>query len=100
MISKIVEMDEKAKEIVNEGKQSKLDSVHEIAKKREQIRANMLKRARKKIEETRKIESAKADKRIKEIEVSTKQKAYLMDKTYQENCDLWVDTIIKHVLGE
>lgn len=100
MISKIIEMDERARKIVDEGKRTKVESLNEIAKNKEQLRESMLKRARKKVEAARKLETERAQKRINEIEIDSKKRSEIMNKTYNENCDIWVDTIVKQVLGE
>ena len=100
MISKIVEMDEKAREIVDEGKRSKVDCVEEIAQQKEQIRKKMFNRANKKIEQTKKVETEKANKKIEEIKKFSKKKSELMNEMYMKKCDQWVDDIVKRVLEE
>lgn len=100
MISKIIEMDERARKIVDEGKRTKVESLNEIAKNKEQLRESMLKRAKKKVEAARKLEVERAQKRINEIEADSKKRSEIMNDTYNEKCNEWVDTIVKQVLGE
>ena len=50
MISKIIEMDEKARELTDMAQKDKINSYQEIAAKREKLHDDYIKRARKRIE--------------------------------------------------
>ena len=71
MIRRIVEMDQKARQITEAAQREKLDSEKEIAEKAAQLRADYLERARRRIQLNSDTERAAAEKAWKPFTAST-----------------------------
>lgn len=100
MIAKIIEMDQKARDISAEAQKSKVDVAQEVAAIKEKIREDYLARARGRIKKNQKVEEKAADEEWKLISKKHKKIAEDLDKTYLEKCDKWVNTIVQRVIEE
>lgn len=100
MISKIVDMDKKARDITDEAQKSKIDYENQIILTKEKIKNDYLERAKKRIEINRQTAQKKADEQLKLLEVRNGAIIENLDKTYSENCDKWVDTIVDRVINQ
>lgn len=99
MISQIIEMDKKAREITEQVQNSKLDLEQEVTALRTKIREEYLARARKRLKINQETEQKDADKKWKEIQATHLKISQRLDKTYDDNCKQWVDTIVDRVIG-
>lgn len=100
MIAQIVEVDEKARKMMDEAQRSKVVSEREIAVKRNQLREDYLTRAHARIKENEVIERANADAVLK---AATEENASILkklDEVYAQKCDEWVNMIVNRVIGE
>ena len=100
MISKIVDMDKKARDMTDEAQKSKIDYEQQIIQTKEKIKNDYLERAKKRIEINRQTAMKKADERLKLLEEKNQNIIRNLDNTYSENCDKWVDAIVLRVAGE
>lgn len=100
MISKIVDMDKKARGITDEAQQSKIDYEKEIIRKKEKIKNDFLERAKERIRINKQTAQKKADEELKLIEEKNAAIIAALDKTYSENHDKWVDRIVERVIAE
>lgn len=100
MISKIVEMDKKARDITAEAQKSKIDYEHQIIQTKEKIKNDYLERAVQRVEINRQTAQKKADNELKVIQAKHAAIIENLDKTYSENSDRWVDEIVSRVVGE
>lgn len=100
MIKKIVDMDEKAQEIIEEAKRSKALSAQEIAETKERIRENYLARARKRIELNRIQEKNQARQILADAEKKYEVQLIKMQELYRQQGGNWVDAIVGRVIGE
>lgn len=98
MLSKIVDMDEKARQLTEQAEQQKVDSQKEIIKTKEDIYNNFIARARKRIALNEQAERKAAE----EIWLTTKEKQekilQAMEDLYQEKGQEWVNTIVQNVI--
>lgn len=99
MISKIVEMDEKAQELTAEAQKKKADSQQEISKAKEDIYNDFITRARKHIADIQTVEAKAAEERFEESKIKQDELLKKLNQKYAENGDGWVDTIVKNVLA-
>ena len=88
MISKIIEMDKKARDLTDE------------AEKKEQMKNYYLNRAKERIEINKHTAQKKADEQLKAIEEKNSAVIQKLDSKYKENGDKWVDQIVARVVGE
>lgn len=100
MIARIIEMDKAARELTQKVQKDKVNSEEEIKLLKEEIRNDYLQRARKRIEKNEKIERQEAEKRLKIISENKDNILKRLDEAYSEKKDMWVDAIVKRVLGE
>lgn len=100
MIAKIIDMDQKARDINAEAQKSKVDVAQEVAEIKEKIREDYLARARERIKKNQKIEKKVADEEWELISKKHKKIIEGLDKTYSEKCDEWINTIVKRVIEE
>lgn len=100
MISKIVEMDKKARDITAEAQKSKIDYEKQIILTKEKIKNDYLERAVKRVEINRQTAQEKADRELKIIQAKNAEIIEKLDKTYSEKGDKWVDEIVARVVGE
>lgn len=97
MISKIVDMDKKARDLTNEAQQSKIDYEQHIIRKKEKIKNDYLERAKERVKINRQTAQKKADEALAKIEAENAAVVEKLDKTYSENHDQWVDEIVRRV---
>ena len=98
MLAKIVEMDEKARELTEEANQEKVSSEADIAKAKEDVYNNYIEKARKRIAKNEITERKAADEKLKKSQQEQKEALKRLEKTFSENCDKWVDSIVSAVI--
>lgn len=99
MISKIIEMDEKARTLNDEVLKSKLDYEQEIAAAKQNIIKGYLERARKRVQINAQSERDAAEKTLAETREAHAKIEKKLDSLYEANCDQWVDEIFKRVIS-
>ncbi len=99
MLSKIVEMDEKARKLTEEADREKATSEQDIAKARDAVYNKYIENARKRIEKNEVTERMAADDRLKKSKQKQKEALDRLEKTFSDNCDKWVDEIVSQVTG-
>lgn len=100
LMEQIIEMDRKARQIMEAAQKEKADSEKEIQQKREQIRQKYLEEARKRIAQNEPKERAAAQKAFEEAQKKSAILSENLEKLYREKGDLWVDEIVARVTGE
>lgn len=100
MISKIVDMDKKARDMTSEAQQSKIDYEKQIILTKEKIKNDYLERAKKRIEINRRTAQQKSDEALAQIEAKNAAVIENLKKTHSENHENWVDEIVSRVLAE
>ena len=86
MLAKIVEMDEKARELTEEANKEKVSSEADIAKAKEDVYNNYIEKARKRIAKNEITERNAADEELKKSQRQQKEALEKLEKTYSENC--------------
>ncbi len=99
MISKIVNMDKKARDITDEAQKSKIDYEHQIILTKEKIKNDYLERAKKRIEINQQTARKKADEQLELLEEKNQAIIQRLDQTCSDNLNQWVDTIVGNVLA-
>lgn len=98
MLAKIVEMDERARELTEEANREKVNSEADIAKAKEDVYNNYIEKARKRIAKNEITERKAADEKFKKSQQEQKEALERLEKTFSENCDKWVDSIVSAVI--
>lgn len=99
MIKKIVEMDEKARNLTEEVQKSKLDYESNIALAKENIIKDYLKRAQERITINQEYERKAAQESLEKAKESHKKISQELDEQYEQNCDKWVEEIFNRVVS-
>ena len=100
LMEQIIEMDRKARQIMEAAQKEKAESKEEIQQKREQIRQKYLEEARKRIAKNEPKERAAAQQAFEEAKKKSALLSENLEKLYREKGDLWVDEIVARVTGE
>ena len=99
MVKEIVDMDRKAREIMDEAQQEKLDSEKEISQMREKIREDYLAKARERIKLNEPQEREAAEKAWKAVEARQNEISAKLDAQYKENGKRWAEELARRVLN-
>lgn len=99
MIAKIVEMDEKAREMTAEAQREKAMSEQDIAQAKEKIYNDFIERARRRIKINEETERKAAEENWKKLEEQHRQTLARLEKERTEKSAEWADEIVKRVLG-
>ncbi len=100
MISRIIEMDKTARDLTQRAQKDKINLENEIKLKKDEIRNEYLERARKRLTINEKTERNLAEEQKLKIIENYKNISRSIDDLYNKNCDVWVNSIVKNVLGE
>lgn len=99
MISQLIEMDKRAREVTEQVQHDKVISQNEVVSMCEKIRSDYLERARARLKTNEKIEKEVAEQEWQKIQSKHIQISERLDKIYTEKCDEWVDAIVHRVIG-
>lgn len=99
MISKIVDMDKKARDLTNEAKQSKIDYEKQVLEKKEKIKTDFLERAKERVKINKQTAQKKADEELAQIKMKNAAIIETLDRTYAEHKDEWVSEITARAVG-
>lgn len=100
MISKIVEMDKKARDMTAEAQKSKVNYEQDIAVAKEKIKNDFIERALARIKINEQAERKNAEGQLEQIKQKNAAIAQKLEKRYVENGDTWVDEIVCRVIGQ
>ncbi len=98
IIDKIIEIEERANEIVSDAEKAKEGFLDQIEKESEKLRLDIEQRAKKKNEMLRNYEDGEAEKKIAEINSKNKEAMAMLDAKYEENKDKWIEDIVNNVI--
>ena len=99
MISKIVDMDKKARDLTNEAKQSKIDYEKQVIEKKEKIKTDFLERAKERVKINKQTAQKKADEELAQIKKKNAAIIETLDRTDAEHKDEWVSEITARAVG-
>lgn len=99
MIAKIVEMDEKARELTAKAQREKAMSEQDIATAKEKIYNDFIERARRRIQLNEETERKAAEENWKRVEAEHQKALQQLEKLRVENSEKWAGDIVKRVLG-
>lgn len=99
MLKKIIEMDEKARELKLKAQQDKATSEQEIEQAKQMLYEQYLERARVRAKKNADIEQEHADKKWEENKANYKKAMDSLNTEYTQNCDKWVEQIFQHVIN-
>lgn len=98
LIQQIIEMDRKAQTITASAQKEKIDSEHETAERRKEIRKRAMDRAKTRIAAIEPQERSASDAAWKQKEKNNEELMQKMNDLYAKKGEQWVSEIVNHVL--
>lgn len=98
MIAKIVEMDEKAREVTENAQKEKANTEKEITEAKQRIFQDYISRAQIRIKKNEETERGIAANKWKEIEKNHSGVLKRLNEAEKEKTEVWVAEIVKNVL--
>ena len=99
ILSKILEVDRKAKEELGEVKKIRLESQRKSSVALKQKRIDYIERAKENIKKMKKKEKTKAYMKLKRIENKYSSIFKKLDEKFQKSTLLWVDKVVERVIN-
>lgn len=100
MISEIVSLDKKERELTEQVQHKKMNAQQEIILLKNKIREEYIAHARKRIKINEQTEVKAADASWEVIKNKQDKISKNLDKLFEEKSDKWVETIVNNVIGE
>lgn len=99
MISKILDMDKKARDLTDAAVQSKVNYENEIIHTKEKIKNDYIERANERIKINTRLAQKTADEKLAALEKKNAAIIDHLDKENKENRDRWVNEIVQRVIS-
>lgn len=99
MLKKIIDMDEKARELKAKAQQDKAASEHEIEQAKQALYEDYLNKARERAKQNAQAEQESADKEWEQTKALYQKMSDSLEAEYAKNRDGWIDTIFNNVIN-
>ncbi len=97
MIKKVVEMDEKARELEAQAQQEKINIKEEIEAQRQKVYDDYIEKARVRAKKNDEIARQKADEQLAKATEKHKEMMAKLKEQFDLNCDKWVQELFDRV---
>lgn len=98
MIKKIVEMDEKTRQLEAKTQKEKIEIKENIELQSQKVYNDYVSRARERAKRNDAIALAKANEKLEASKVKHQEAMAEMKKHYEKNKDIWVDELVNRVI--
>ncbi|MDY3861565.1 MAG: hypothetical protein SOZ45_03270 [Ruminococcus sp.] len=98
MIKKVVEMDEKARELEAQAQQEKVSIKEQIELQRKKVHDEYVEQARIRAKKNDQMAQEKAEKQLEESVKKHQEALSKLKEQFNLNCDAWVEEIVKRVI--
>lgn len=99
LIMKIIDIEERAQEIIKDAKDADRNLEADIAKETEKLHKDIEHKAQIKSESIKETEDTEAEEKIKAIRSNTEKNIAQLEKKYNDNKAVWVDKIVNNIIG-
>lgn len=99
LILKIIDIEEKAQEVIKEAKQADAELENRIKTETHKLETDITRKMEAKNVFLKQMENENADKKIESITAETEKHLSELDKKYESNKDKWVNTIVENIIG-
>ncbi|MCX7614366.1 MAG: hypothetical protein N2Z65_01260 [Clostridiales bacterium] len=100
IINRIIEAEKEAKKIAEEAASAKNHLNEMITNDKNKIREDYLNRANRRIEIVRENERVACDESIAQIDTHLKQKLEIVEETFSQSRERWVDDLFRTIVGK
>ncbi|MCH5300104.1 MAG: hypothetical protein J1E56_02205 [Ruminococcus sp.] len=97
MIKKVVEMDEKARELEAQTQQEKINIKEEIEAQRQKVYNDYIEKARIRAKKNDELARQKADENLAKATEKHKEMMLKLKEQFDSNCDKWVQELFERV---
>lgn len=98
MIKKVVEMDEKARELEAQAQQEKIRIKEEIEAQRQKVYDDYIEKARIRANKNDELARQKADEQLIKATEKHKEMMAKLKEQFDSNCDKWVQELFERVI--
>ena len=99
LIMKIIELEDKAQEIISDAKKADNGLDESIAEKSKELEADIERRAHEREEYVKNVEEKDTEEKISAVKKELDEKIAELENKYRTNKDAWVNGIVENVIG-
>ena len=99
IIEKIMEIEDRAQEIISDAKKADNGLDESIAEKSKEIEADIERRAHEREEYVKNVEEKDTEEKISAVKKEFDEKIAGLESQYKANKDAWVNGIVENVIG-
>ena len=99
LIMKIIEIDDKAREVISDAKKANVGLEASIREKTKELEADIERRAHERKEAIRNIEESDTEERIAAVNKELDEKIASLDDKYKSNREAWIGSIVENITG-
>ena len=99
LIMKIIEIDDKAREVISDAKKANIGLETSIAEKTKELEADIKRRAHEKEEDLKNIEESDTEEKIAAVNKELDEKIASLDDKYKSNREAWINGIVENITG-
>ncbi len=99
LIMKIIELEDKAQEIISDAKKADSELEENIAEKTKELEEDIEKRAKKREEYLKNVEETETEEKIAAIKKGLDGKIAALEDKYKANREAWINRIVENVIG-
>ena len=99
IIEKIMEIEDRAQEIISDAKKADNGLDEAIAEKSKELEADIERRAHEREEYVKNVEEKDTEEKISAVKKELDEKIARLESQYKANKDAWVNGIVENVIG-
>ena len=99
IIEKIMEIEDRAQEIISDAKKADNGLDEAIAEKSKELEADIERRAHEREEYVKNVEEKDTEEKISAVKKELDEKIAGLERQYKANKDAWVNGIVENVIG-
>ena len=99
LIMKIIEIDDKAREVISDAKKANIGLEASIREKTKDLEADIERRAHEREEDLKSIEASDTKERIAAVNKELDEKIASLEDKYKSNREAWIGSIVENITG-
>ena len=99
LIMKIIEIDDKAREVISDAKKANIGLEASIREKTKEMEADIERRARDREEDLKNIEERDTAEKIVAVNKELEEKIASLEDKYKSNREAWIGSIVENITG-
>ena len=99
LIMKIIEIDDKARDVISDAKKANIGLEASIAEKTKEMEADIERRAKERENSLKNIEESDTEERIAAVNKELADKIASLEDKYKSNREAWINGIVENITG-